>query len=208
MYYLRVHTLAGAAKSRASSEIRVFVETATGPTAPANLLGLVNGSNLTLVWRNTFGGGAPTAIVLDVTGSISTSVALGVTETFSFNGVPAGTYTLDVRAVNGVGSSGSSNPVTLTFPTACSGTPQTPIDFVASVSGNTAMLSWMPAATAAAPTRYEINVNVANGFTGRFTTTTRSLASAAPPGTYAVSVRAGNACGNSAFTAPVTIVVP
>jgi predicted phage tail protein len=197
--------MSGAAKSRASSEIRVYVDMPTGPTAPANLLGLVNGSNLTLSWRNTFGGGAPTSVTLDVTGPLTTTLTLGVAETFSFAGVPPGTYTFSVRATNGFGSSGSSNPVTLTFPTTCSGSPQTPINLFASTSGNTASVTWTPAAGGAAPTRYDVNVTGA--YTGRLPTTARALTGVVAPGTYIVSVRAVNPCGNSAFTAAQTITI-
>jgi predicted phage tail protein len=133
-------------------------------------------------------------------------VPLGVTESFTFTGVPAGTYTFSVRALNAAGSSGSSNPVTLTFPTTCSGAPGTPINFVTSVAGNTATVTWMSAASGGAPTRYEVDVTGA--FVGRLVTTTRLLSGVVGRGTYNVRVRAGNACGNSSFTAVQTLVVP
>jgi Protein of unknown function (DUF1800) len=205
-YYFRVHSLAGATRSRASAEIRVYVDTPTGPTAPTNLLGTVSGSNLALSWRNTFGGGTPASIVLDVTGPLALSLPLGVTESFTFSGVPAGTYTFSVRAINEAGSSGSSNPVTLTFPTACSGAPGTPINFVASLAGNTATVTWISAASGGAPTRYEVDVT--GSFTARLVTTMRLLSGVVGRGTYNVRVRAGNACGNSSFTALQTLVVP
>ncbi len=204
-YYIRLHTMSGAARSRASSEIRVYVDVATGPTAPTNLLGLVNGSNLALSWRNTFGGGAPTMVILDVAGPMTATLPLGVTETFSFAGVPPGTYTLSVRATNAAGSSGSSNPVTLTFPTTCSGSPQTPINVFVSTSGNRVSVSWTPAAGGAAPTRYDVNVTGA--YTGRLPTTARALSGVVGPGTYNVNVRAVNPCGNSSFSAAQTITV-
>lgn len=204
-YYLRIHTVSGPSRSRGSSEIRIYVVVPAGPTAPANLLGVVSGNNVGLAWRNTFGGGAPTWVVLDVTGPVTTSLALGVAETFQFSGVPDGTYTFSVRAVNAAGSSGSSNPVTLTFPTRCSGSPHTPINFFASVSGNTVTLNWQAAATGAAAARYEVNVT--GSFTGRLPTTARTLGGVVGPGTYNVSVRAANACGNSRFTAVQTVTV-
>jgi uncharacterized protein (DUF1800 family) len=204
-YYLRIHTVSGATRSRASSEIRIYVDVPAGPTAPANLLGAVSGSTVELAWRNTFGGGAPTAVILDVTGPVTVSLPLGVTESFRFAGVPDGTYTFSVRATNAAGSSGSSNPVTLTFPTRCSGSPQTPINFFATVSGNTVTLNWQAAASGAAASRYEVNVT--GSYTGRLPITARTLAGVVGPGTYNVSVRASNACGNSSFTAVQTVVV-
>jgi predicted phage tail protein len=205
VYYFRIHTIANGVKSRASSEIRVHVDVPAGPTAPANLLGAVNGTNLALSWRNTYGGGAPSSIVLDVTGPVTTALTLGVTDTFTFSGVPPGQYTFTVRAVNAAGSSGSSNPLTLTFPTTCSGAPQTPINFFVAVNGNNVSANWWPAATGAAVTRYEVNVT--GTMTARLPVVGRTIGGAVPPGTYNVSVRAANACGNSAYTAVRTVTV-
>lgn len=205
-FYVRIHSLSGASKSRASSEIRVYVGVPAGPTAPANLLGVVKGSSLGLSWRNTFGGGAPTSLALDVTGAIVTSLPLGLTETFSFPSVPPGTYTFSVRAVNGSGSSGASNPVTLTFPTTCSGSPQTPINFVASNNGNTISLGWQPAASGPAPMSYLVNVTGA--FVGSVPTGARTLSGPVGPGTYNLSVRAVNPCGTSSATATQAVTVP
>jgi len=125
-FYIRVHANAGLNRSAASNEIRVFVNTPALPSAPANLVGLVNGSSVTLAWKNTFAGGAPTSIVLDVSGSLSVSVPLGLIDTFSAAGVPAGTYTLSLRASNASGFSPPSQAITLTFPGACSGAPLPP----------------------------------------------------------------------------------
>jgi Tol biopolymer transport system component len=77
-FYVRVHALNGGARSPASNEIRVFVNVAVVPSAPADLLGLVDGSMLSLVWTNTYAGGEPTSLVLDVTGTITTSLPLNV----------------------------------------------------------------------------------------------------------------------------------
>ena len=93
-FYVRVHAISGASRSEASNEIRVFINVPSPPSAPANLLGMVNGSSLSLAWRNTFAGGAPTSVMLDVTGSIVGSVPLGPTETATFSaGSPWHVYT-------------------------------------------------------------------------------------------------------------------
>jgi hypothetical protein len=99
-FYIRVHALSGAARSQASNEVRIFVNVPGPPPAPTNLLGLANGSFLQLAWRNPDGGGATSGIVLDVVGPVTTSLSLPPSESFSYSGVPAGTYTLAVRAVN------------------------------------------------------------------------------------------------------------
>jgi hypothetical protein len=205
-FYVRVHSLSGATKSRASSEVRVYVGVPTGPTAPTTLQGVVKGSTLGLSWRNTFGGGAPTSVVLDVTGAMALSVPLGLTETFSFPTVPDGTYTFSVRALNAAGSSGSSNPITLTFPTTCSGRPQTPTNFLASRTGRTISLAWQAAVSGPASMSYEVNVSGA--FVGTVPTAERSLRGAVGPGTYHINVRAVNPCGTSSATATQAVTVP
>jgi predicted phage tail protein len=179
----------------------------SGPTAPTNLLGVVNGSTVGLSWRNTFGGGAPTNVMLDVTGGLTTSMAIGLSESFTFAGVPPGTYTFSVRGINSGGTSGSSNSVTLTFPSACNGsTPSTPSNFVAARAGNVLTVSWLPSTSGRASTSYQVNVT--GSFSTTVTTTARSVSSPVGPGTYNFRVRAVNACGNSSYTAFQTLTVP
>ena len=57
-FYIRMHSLAPGPQSVASNEIRIFVNVPAPPSAPANLLGFVNGSALGLAWTNTAGGGS------------------------------------------------------------------------------------------------------------------------------------------------------
>jgi len=176
------------------------------PSAPAKLLGMVNGANLSLAWRNTFEGGAPTSLLLDVTGTISATLPLPLAETFSFAGVPAGTYTLRLRAANATGISGLSNSVTLTFPGLCSGAPLTPTHLVATKDANLITVGWESATSGPAATGFVLNVS--GSFVGSFPTTQRSLFGAVGPGTYTVTVSATNACGASAPAMPQTVVIP
>jgi hypothetical protein len=205
-FFVRMHTVAGASRSGPSNEIRLFVNVAVAPSAPTHLLGLANGSALTLAWRNTYEGGAPTAVRLDVSGAVNLSVPLGITESFTFGGVPPGTYTFVVRTVNAAGASAPSAPVTLTFPSACQGAPLPPANYLATRTGNTIRLLWDPADSGPAPALFQLDV------TGAVTATVpiaaRSLAAAVPPGSYNIAVRAVNACGASAPTAVQTVVVP
>ena len=138
------------------------------PSAPANLLGTVNGDFIALAWKNTFAGGAPTNVVLDVSGALATTIPLGATDAFTFAGVPPGTYTLSLRALNGAGASPSSNPITLTFPGACSGVPQAPANLLAYRVGSTIFVTWDPAASGPAPTAFILNVS--GSFVGSFGT--------------------------------------
>jgi hypothetical protein len=194
-FYVRVHALAGAERSGPSNEVRIFVKTPTPPSPPADLLGLVNGSSVSLSWRNTFAGGSPTAIVLNVTGAVTASRPFGLTESFTFSPVPGGSYTFSVSAQNTSGTSAESNAVTLTFPGGCSGAPLTPVKFLAHKVGGTIFVVWDAAASGPATTGYVLNVSGA--FVGSFSTTSRTLSGTAGPGSYGLSVVATNACGSS-----------
>lgn len=205
-FFIRVHTLAGASRSIASNEIQIFVEVPAAPSAPANLLGLVDGSSLALAWRSTFAGGAPSALLLDVSGTLAATLPLPPGDSFTFAGVPDGTYTLSLRASNAAGTSGPSNAITLTFPGPCSGVPEAPANFVVSSAGSVITASWDPAASGAAPTGFVLSVTGA--FTGAFPTTLRSLSGAVGPGTYSLSVQATNACGTGAATPAQVVTIP
>lgn len=208
-FYVRVHTLVAGLRSAASNEIRIHVNVAVPPSAPANLTGLANGSSIALAWRNTFAGGAPGGVILDVTGSINASLPLGLTESFQFNGVPGGTYTLALRAANAAGASGPSNALSLGFPgDGClvAGAPQPPSNFLAYRVGRTIHVLWDPAATGTAATGYALTVT--GTFGGTFGTPARRISGAVGPGTYNLSVSAANGCGASAATAVQTIVIP
>jgi len=205
-FYVRMHTQAGASRSIASNEIRIHVNVPVAPSTPSNLLGMVNGNNIALAWKNTFAGGSPSTLLLDVSGALSTTIPLGFTESFQFAGVPNGTYTLSVRASNGAGTSAPSNSVTLTFPGACSGVPQAATNFVAFKVGNTLYVTWDPPAAGPAPTFYVLNVT--GSFVGSIPTAGRALSGAAGPGSYNFSVVAANPCGNGPATAVQTVTLP
>ncbi|HTM30162.1 MAG TPA: beta-propeller fold lactonase family protein [Vicinamibacterales bacterium] len=206
-FYVRIHATGLGGRSPASNEIRIFVNMPTPPSPPADLLGLVNGTSLALTWRNTFEGGAPASVVLDVSGSLSTSVPLGLRESFAYDGVPPGTYTFSVHGVNSAGVAGpNSNPVTLTFPGPCSGAPQSPANFVAYRVGRTIFVLWDPPSAGAAPTGYVVSVT--GSFSGSAPTSGRSLSGTVGAGTYALTVAATNACGTGPSSAPRVVVVP
>jgi len=202
-FYVSVY---GDDENEASNEIRIFVNVAQPPSAPQNLIGLVTNSSIVLAWRNSFEGGEPTIIGVDVTGPITATIPVGLIDTVRFDGVPSGTYTVSLRAANAAGISPSSNAITLTVPTACSGVPLPPERFLVYRQGTTVTAIWDPAAAGAAPTNYLLEVSGA--FTGSFSTTGRILSGTLSTGTYSVRVSAQNACGSSAPTPAQTIVVP
>ena len=205
-FYLRIHALNGTARSAASNEILAHVNVPVAPSAPASLLGLANDTTLTLVWTNTYAGGAPTNVTLVISGALNASVPLGLADTFSFAGVPAGTYTLSVVATNASGASAPSNAVTVTFPNPCTGVPQAPTNFVAYAEGRTLFVRWDPPAGGVAPTVYVLNAT--GTYAASVPTPLKALSGPVPPGTYHLSVAAANPCGQSVGTAPQTVVVP
>jgi Bacterial Ig domain len=205
-FYLRVRSVAGAVTSAASNEIRVFVNVAQAPSAPTHLLGLVNGSTLALAWRNTFGGGAPGNVILDVSGSLNASLPIGLADSFTFAPVPGGNYTFRVRAQNAAGVSGPSNSESLSFPSPCSGPPSSPENLAAFAVGNVINLGWNPASAGRAPTGFVLNVSGAYNLA--LPLSTRGISAPVPPGSYTFTVAAANACGTSPATAPQTVVVP
>jgi hypothetical protein len=205
-FYVRMRARFGSTTSGPSNEIRLHVGGMVPPSPPTGLLGVVNGSTIALAWSNTFGGGAPASLMLDVTGSLTASLPLPLGESFSSAGVPPGVYTVALRAVNGAGSSAASNPTVLTVPSPCTGPPLAPTGFLGYRIGRTVFVRWDPAASGAAPTAYTLNVT--GSFVGSLPTTGRTLSGAVGPGTYNLSVVASNACGSSPATAVQSVVVP
>ncbi len=206
IFYVRVRATRGRSESQPSNEVVLNVGVPGLPSAPTNLLGLTDGGHLALAWQNTFTGGAPSDIFLDVSGDRSESFPLGgVNERFSFSAVPSGTYTFAVRAVNAIGTSSASNAVTLTFPGTCSA-PQTPTSLSLSKQSDTISAFWSLPASGAAPTGYILNVS--GPINQSFNLTERTVTGTVPQGTYMISVSAANACGSSAPTPAKTITIP
>jgi hypothetical protein len=205
VFFIRMHALAGGARSAPSNEVRIAVNVPMAPAAPAALVGEAFGSYLRLAWRNRLNEGAPTSIVLDVSGAATLSMALPVAESFLYSGVPAGTYTFRVRATNAIGASPASNPVTLTFPTACVAA-GTPADFAVTRAGNVISVSWRPAVSGPTPTGYVLRVTGALAATIPVAQT--SVSGAVGPGTYTINVTATHPCGGSAPTSSQTVTIP
>jgi len=208
-YLVRMHTEANGRKSGPSNEIRLNVNLPVTPSAPVNLLGAVNGLSLALAWTNTYTGGTPQSIVLDVAGSASASIPLGAVDHVELTGVPSGTYVLSVRAANAGGTSGPSNVITLTpgaVPAVCTGPPLTPTNFLAYNAGTTLSLIWEPAPTGPAPTGSIVHATGAA--LANVSTSGRTLSGTVASGTYNLSVSATNMCGASAATPVQTVTIP
>jgi hypothetical protein len=204
-FFVRAHSVLGSQVSGPSNEIALHVNTTVTPSAPANLLGAVDGSNLTLAWKNTFLGGIPTTSFLRVTGGASLTLPLETSETFSFPTVPPGTYTFEVLNGNAGGVSAASNAVTLSFPGPCS-PPQMPTDFLLYVNGRILGATWNLPENGPAPNGYLLHV-ASPLFTGSVPLRTTNIRAQVVPGTYTVSVESISGCGSSAPTPTQTVVV-
>jgi hypothetical protein len=145
-------------------------------------------------------------LVLDVTGTVTTSLPLNVQDSFSLADVPPGTYTVALRAENAAGSSPPSNPVTLTFPGPCSGPPMVPNDVRVYRVGPRVEATWTPGVSGPAPTMYAL-ILISDHQASSAITPARSLSGTLPSGVYTLSVVAANPCGISAGTPPQTIAV-
>jgi hypothetical protein len=102
--------------------------------------------------------------------------------------------------------SAPSNTVTLSFPNPCAGVPLAPTNLQTWKVGNTIFLAWSAPAGGPAVTSY--TVWVSGAYVGSFGTTGRTLSGVAGPGSYVISVSAGNACGAGPATPPQTVVMP
>ena len=147
-------------------------------------------------------------IVVDVSqnGARLTSIPMPVTDTWSYDAVPPGTYTFTVRATNAAGTSGSSNSVTLTFPLTSCSSPGTPVSFSFNATARVAAAYWL-APRRRAPLRRATRSRpgcaiptTARPRSGLFPVTATTISSPVGPGRYEVRVRSENICGNSGFT--------
>ncbi|MEZ5417566.1 MAG: DUF1800 family protein [Vicinamibacterales bacterium] len=205
-FYVRMKSVRGGAYSLPSNEVRLHVNANLRPNPPTNVQGAVKGSNLVLAWKNSFTGGTPTSLQLDVTGSATASLPLPLTETFDLAGVPDGTWTFRLRGINAAGVSSQSSSVTLRAPSRTCALPRVPTNFVVGRSGNVVSASWDTPQGGTPATSYILSVGGA--YNGAFPIAGRGFSAPAPPGTYNFSVLAVNACGIGPVTAFQTITIP
>jgi hypothetical protein len=204
-FFARLHALHGTQRSAASNELRIFVNVPGPPAPPSNLLRTINGHSVTMAWQLQ-ASDAVLGLWADVSGPLSATLPLPPTEAVTFTGVPPGSYTVRLRAFNATGTSPQSSPLTLDVPGSCEGPPLAPVNFSATVQGNTVTVGWTLPPSGTAPSSFVLHVRGALALDVPITT--RSLISAAPPGTYALSVSAIGACGSSPATSTQTVVVP
>jgi subtilisin-like proprotein convertase family protein len=200
--------------------------TPLAPGVPAALTVGVSNRTVSLSWSPATSGEPATSYIVEVgtapgaanalvfpTGSAATALVA--------SNVSNGTYYIRVRAVTALGTSAPSNeavavvtgtswptPGPAPTPTAAPGAPQ---NFHATANGTTVTMTWSAPATGGAPLFYVIEAGSAPGLANlvSFSTGNPSLSfvAAAPPGTYFLRVRAGNAAGTSTASNDVVLVV-
>lgn len=185
------------------------------PGAPSNFRVDVNGNTVTVTWGPPASGGTPTNYVLAArTTTGAPIVQTNVWPTPSFIGaVPNGVYVVTVWATNAAGAGPEATPVTITVPSTPTGpnAPGAPINFQASVAGNTLTASWNAPTTGGAPSAYALLARQSTG--GPVVASlnvggTTSFQGAVPNGTYIVSAQASNSSGAGPESNVATITVP
>ena len=205
-FQIRIVAVQGGLRLGESPALPISVNAGGFPTATTNLLGSARGASLALSWVNPSSGSTFTGIRLEINGSFVGAIDLPPTESFTFDGVPPGTYTFTVAPLVGAVPGDSSNVVTLAFPGTCAAPPSLPRAFSVSTQGGRVYVDWLPPASGPAVTSYLLSVSGAA--TGSFPTTSLSLAVPVGPGSYTIAAAALGPCGTGAATPAQTAVVP
>jgi subtilisin-like proprotein convertase family protein len=206
-FHVRVRSVAGTDVSSASNELPIYVNVPVSPAAPRHPLWTIGGSTLEMSWQNAFAGGAPTQIVLDVTGAATASIPLGLVDRVRFSGVPPGAYTLALRAVNQAGSSAATPLVApVQFPASTCAVPNAPANLRGHLTGRTLYLDWDAPLAGGAVAQYALAVE--GPLTATVPTALTSLSGAVSPGIYVFRVAALNGCGSSPMSSFAYVAVP
>ena len=213
-YYLRVRAQNPLGTSGPSPETSVTVGACVPPGPPASLTVSANDTNVLLQWTPPASGVVQGYLV--AAGSAPglanlASIAVPATPTAFSAAAPYGQYYVRVHATNVCGVGAPSSEMLLSV-TPCTAAPVAPTALASTVAGGVVTLQWTAPAAGAAPTGYTIRAGSAPGLSNLLVfptgTTATTYVSPAPPGTYYVRVVATNACGVSAESNPIVVVVP
>lgn len=211
-YYVRLRAANALGSSAPTAERSVTVGACTPPSAPTAFSASASDTAVTLQWTAPTSGVVQGYRIEAGSGPGQANLAVlprPVSPTTFATAAPYGTYYVRVAATNVCGASPPSNEVTLTV-APCSAAPMAPTGLTASVAGRVVTLGWA-GPTGVAPSGYTVIAGSAPGGsdvavapTGN---TATSLVASAAPGTYYVRVAATNACGQSAASNEVAVVV-
>jgi hypothetical protein len=176
-----------------------------------------SGSSASLSWQNTFGGGAPTSLLLEVTRSemkdmvgeeVIARIPVPLSESVTFEGVPDGNYAVAIRAVNAGGVSAAAGAAGVYPATSCGGVPTAPAHLLTYRAGNTIYVTWDRPLDTDSYAATGFLINVTGAFVGGFPVTERTVFATVGAGTYNISVAATNFCGTGAFTPVQSVTIP
>jgi hypothetical protein len=214
-WYVRVRTLSASGSPGDASETKSIALPTGGapplgqPGAPV-LAGTQTSSNPIVLSWTAGAGGAPSSYTLiagtSPGGSDLGTFPMGMATSISANAPPGLRVYARVIAQNASGSATSNE---INFMIAPPSAPGQPTLNPGVVNAGTVMLTWS-AGAGSSPTSYTILARFSPGGAVAMSVpvTGNSFTTAAPPGTYYVSVVANNGAGSSAESNQITLVVP
>jgi hypothetical protein len=208
-YYLRVLARNASGLSAPSNVVVVTVTSTQGPPSPpTGMQASVSGTTVTFSAAPPAGA---TGLLLSagvLPGQALVVLPVSLSGQIVVPNVPPGVYYARMHAANAGGISGPSNEVTVVVSQSICTAPAAPV-VTAQVSGQTVALSWNAVSGAVG---YRLDVSATPGgapmISQPLPASQLGLANpATPAGTYYVRVVAGNACGQTATSAEVTVTV-
>jgi hypothetical protein len=211
VYYLRVRGRNALGTGVPSNEI--VATSGALPSPPTGLAATVAGSTVTLGWSAPTSGEPVTTYILEAGSAPSLSnLATLVTDSavpgMVVNAVPAGVYFVRVRARNVVGTSPPSNEVQVNV--ACP-VPSPPTNLAFTKTGGQVTFTWQAPTSGPPPLGYLISAGTSQGLDNIVVVDlgpVTSITASGPPGTYFIRVKSRSACGLSASSNEVTLVLP
>lgn len=218
-YHVRVRSVSGSARGRASNEVVVTVGCPGPARAPQSLAAAVNGSRLSLQWTDP-DGCSETRYRVSVgsrPGAADLATVL-VSEPRASAAAPAGIYHLQVESVTRRGVSSASASLQVTVGAAACHGPNPQLLLSGLVDGRRVRLDWRVAnassvegADAAFPLSYRLEVGSVEGQAdlGTFAVgRTTSFVADAPAGRYAVRVVPADICRSGPPSNTLILHVP